>query len=137
MKSTADVTVHAVIDNYQMAPFSELLFKGTLLHGNATDTGGEWKWMSLGNDLKKYLGHRAYLEFIDAGDGSVAVDAIVFSDDPAPPEPTEATLSEEELRVAVKQAVEDLREGRSNSWLAAQLAVETCPFAISIRRLSN
>ena len=38
MKATADATVHVVIDNYQMAPFSDLLFKGTLLNGSGTGT---------------------------------------------------------------------------------------------------
>ncbi len=86
LMATAGVTVHVVIDNYQMAPFSALLFKGTLLHGDNTDTGGEWAWKSLGGDLNKYVGHRAYLEFIDAGDGSVAIDTVLFSDDPEPPD---------------------------------------------------
>ena len=121
MKATADVTVHVVIDNYQMAPFSELLFKGTLLRGEDTNTGGEWNWKSLNRDLSKYLGHRAYLEFIDSGDGSVAIDAVVFSDDPAPADPVQEPLARGELEVAVKQAVADVRAGRSNPWLGAQL----------------
>ena len=121
IKATAGVTVHAVIDNYQMAPFSDLLFKGTLLRGKDTDTEGEWKWRSLNKDLKKYLGHRAYLEFIDSGDESIAIDAVLFSDDPAPSEPTRRSLSRDELQLAVKQAVDDVLNGRSNQWLGAQL----------------
>ena len=121
MKATADATVHVVIDNYQMAPFSDLLFKGTLIRGKGTDTEGEWKWISLNRDLKKYLGHRAYLEFIDAGDESVAIDAVVFSDDSAPSDPAPLPLSGDELRLAVKQAAQDILNGRSNRWLATQI----------------
>ncbi len=121
LKSTADVTVHVVIDNYQMAPFSALLFKGTLLREKAVDTDGRWQWKSLGKDLKKYLGHRAYLEVIDSGNGSIAIDTIVFSDGPAPKDVDSEELSDESLRAHVVESIGDLAEGRANPWLADQV----------------
>lgn len=121
MRATADVTVHVVIDNYQMAPFSDLLFKGTLLHETTTDTGGHWKWMSLGKDLNKYVGHRAYLEFIDPGDGAIAIDAVLFTDHGAPQEPEPPLIASKEIVVLASQAVEDLSNGQFNRWLAGQV----------------
>jgi len=77
-------TVRLVIDNYQMAQFSALLFKGT--HREGIDTEGEFRWITLGKDLAKYRGHRAYLEIIDPGDGAVVVDEVRFSPEAAPPQ---------------------------------------------------
>ncbi len=123
MRATANVTVNVVIDGYQMARFSGLLFNGTFLKGDATDTKGTWQWKSFGGDLQKYLGHKAYLEFIDEGPAAVAVDEIRFSDQAAP------TQSIDELVVSLAaggdsldqlwmQAVGDLKASRYNSFLA-------------------
>ncbi|REK10214.1 MAG: DUF1553 domain-containing protein [Planctomycetota bacterium] len=38
-------------------------------------------------DVSKWIGHRAYIELIDDGDGYVALEQVAFSDGP-PPEPT-------------------------------------------------
>lgn len=131
MKATANVTVQVVIDNYRMATFSDLLFRGTLLHGANTDTGGTWAWKSLGGDLKKYLGHRAYLEFVDSGDGSIAVDQVVFSNQPVPVEPESVPLNPSEFQSRVAQSLQDIAHQRSNRWLAWQ----TDRQAISVDKL--
>ncbi|MGB7344865.1 MAG: PSD1 and planctomycete cytochrome C domain-containing protein [Pirellulaceae bacterium] len=80
MRATAGAKVRLIIDNYQMATFSGLLFKGTNIENDASDTKGRWIWKSLGNDLRKYVGHNAYLEFVDSGEDTIAVDEIWFSD---------------------------------------------------------
>lgn len=77
--------IRLIIDNYQMSTFQPLLFKGTL-HKNL-DTKGEFRWISLAGDLRKYRGHKAYLEFADRGDGAIVIDEIRFSDGGAPPVP--------------------------------------------------
>ncbi|HRQ87667.1 MAG TPA: DUF1553 domain-containing protein, partial [Bacteroidia bacterium] len=69
--------MRVVIDNYQMAVHSTLLFKGTI-HKNL-DTGGKFVWMRFDGDLRKYRGHRAYLEFVDPGPGFLEIDEIRFS----------------------------------------------------------
>ncbi len=122
MKASANATVQVIIDNYQMAAFSKLLFNGTLLKDKQTDTEGKWAWKSLGGDLQKYRGHKAYLEFIDDGDETIAIDEIRFSDGPPPkhviankPEPAHGTLLADELW---QLGMADLRQGRSNPFIA-------------------
>ena len=75
--------MRVIMDNYQMAQFNGLLFKGTTL--KQVNTGGEFQWVSLGGDLKKYIGHRAYLEFVDGGSGTTVIDEIRLSSENAPP----------------------------------------------------
>jgi hypothetical protein len=70
--------MRVVIDNYHMAVHQPLLFRGTI-HKNP-DTKGEFAWMRFDADLKKYRGHRAYLEFVDPGAGFYEVDEIRFAD---------------------------------------------------------
>jgi len=70
--------MRVVIDNYHMAVHQPLLFKGTVLKDS--DTKGEFAWMRFDADLKKYRGHRAYLEFVDPGPGYYEIDEIRFSD---------------------------------------------------------
>jgi len=101
-RATAGVRMNVIIDNYQMTPFSALLFKGTLIDGKQTKTGGKWKWLSFGGDLRKYVGHRAYLEFIDDGDGYIEIDQIRFSDDGPPPIPD--SVAEDKLLVELPDA---------------------------------
>ncbi|MEM6917328.1 MAG: DUF1549 domain-containing protein, partial [Verrucomicrobiota bacterium] len=61
------VDVRLVIDNYQMAKFSGLLFRETN-HKNV-DTKGKFRWIRMSGDLNKYVGHKAYLEIVDQKNG--------------------------------------------------------------------
>ena len=70
------VRVRLIIDNYQMARFNALLFRGTF--DDKVDTKGEFQWKTLAGNLNKYRGHKAYLEFIDPGDGTMVIDEIRF-----------------------------------------------------------
>lgn len=119
MKATPNVAVQLVIDNYQMAPFNALLFRGTFLNGKSTDTKGQWEWKRLDGDLRKYLGHRAYLEFTDPGSGTLAIDAIVFSDD-APARTNAEPIGDGGLPSLVATALADITQGKSNRWFATQ-----------------
>ena len=74
--------MRVVMDNYHMAVFQPLLFRGTIVKN--PDTGGAFQWKSFDADLRKYRGHRAYLEFVDEGEGSFEIDEIRFSDGPPP-----------------------------------------------------
>ncbi len=104
----ADDTIHVrlrakggmmrvVIDSYHMAVHSPLLFRGTI-HKDL-DTGGEFVWMRFEQDLRKYRGHRAYIEFVDPGPGYFEIDEIRFGkpgpDAPRPPAPEPPALSGE------------------------------------------
>ena len=92
MRSTANVQMRIIIDNYQMAHFNGLLFRGTDNRGGSMDTKQQWAWRSLSGDLRKYVGHNAYLEFVDMRDETIAIDEIWMSDGGAPPIPKTEVL---------------------------------------------
>ena len=127
MQSTADVTVRLIIDNYHMAHFNALLFRGTFLNGKETDTDGQWRWKSLTQDTRKYVGHRAFLEFVDDGDGTIAIDEIWFSDHAF----NKQTSSSSETRDHAafvndrwRRAIATMRGGRADALIATMLEHE-------------
>jgi len=65
--------VRLVIDGYVMNEFSELLFSGCR---QPIDTDGEFRWIRIAGDVKRYIGHRCHIEFLDDGDGWFAVREI-------------------------------------------------------------
>ena len=95
--------IRLIIDNYQMAKFSALLFNGTIAKN--LDTKGEYQWITLTSELRKYGGHRAYLEFLDTKDGSLIVDEIRFSTSkdvpPLPARPATPALSGEAEKIVM------------------------------------
>ena len=98
------VAVRLIIDNYQMAKFSGLLFRGTD-HKNV-DTKGKFQWITMGGNLDKYRGHKAYLEIVDDGDGYVILDEVRQSNaakaPPVPPYPEASALTEPQLALVKK-----------------------------------
>ena len=84
-RSSANLKMNVIIDNYQMAGYNALLFRGTFMKDGATDTKGAWQWKTFAGDLRKYVGHNAYLEFADQGGGEIAIDQIWFSSKGGPP----------------------------------------------------
>ena len=75
--------VRLVIENYGMAEHSELLFKGTVYKNDSKQTNSlaGFKWIQFDPaSIKKYKGKRAYLEFVDNGDGYAQVEQVRFSD---------------------------------------------------------
>lgn len=89
LAATGPVEARVVVDGYFMQEFNPLLFTGTRLDAPMLDTAGEFVWKSIAGDLRKYVGHSVYLEFLDRGDGYLAIDEISYqkgSDAPAPAE---------------------------------------------------
>ncbi len=80
-----NVGIRLIIDGYQMAKRHRLLFGGTILDEKETDTEGQWVWKTLNGYKGQYVGHKAWLEFLDQGDGFIAVDEILFSESQLPP----------------------------------------------------
>jgi hypothetical protein len=106
--------IRLIIDNYQMAKFNALLFRGTFV--KSADTEGKFQWFTIAGDLKKYRGHRAYLEFTDAGGGEIVIDEIRFSNQKgAPPVPAYPPVSSgpgiPETALAVVREGEKLASG--------------------------
>ena len=117
MKASPNATARIIIDNFQMAEFNALLFRGTFLNNKATDTQGKWQWKSLAGDLRKYKGHKGYIEFIDPGEASIAIDKIVFSDGgpPGKRKPGATEFNAELLNEMHAQIASDLAAGKSNA----------------------
>lgn len=69
-----EAQVRLIVDGYVMDNFTELLFEGLSFKVN---TGESRQWHS--QSVARYLGHRAHIELIDAGDGFLAVDEIRFA----------------------------------------------------------
>ena len=69
--------IRLVVDGFRMDQYNPLLFGGMIM---PVDTDGQWQWVSQAGDLKNYIGHRAFIEIIDQGDGFVSVDQVRFAD---------------------------------------------------------
>lgn len=80
--------IRLVVDGYAMDRFTQLLFEGLSFNVDSDDSM-HWHAQS----VAKYLGHRAYIEIIDAGDGFIAVDEIRFASSPATPTPNDRVTS--------------------------------------------
>lgn len=85
LAATGRVKARVVIDGYFMGEFNALLFRGIELKDKGINTDGKWAWKKIGGDLRKYVGHRVYLEFLDEGDGYIALDEIAYQGGPNPP----------------------------------------------------
>ena len=133
VKSTASMRISVIIDNYQMGPFNALLFKGTFIQGKQTDTNGSWSWKSLSGDLKKYIGHKVYLEFTDNNDGYIEVDQILMSAGGIPNESSTAVIEPAAVDEQWKQEVSGLQQGRLGPFLRWLIDVEL----VSIEQLSS
>ena len=101
--------VRLVIENYGMAIHNELLFKGTLYKENSRQTNGlgAYKWIQFAEDsIRKYAGKRAYLEFIDNGNGYAQVEQVRFSNAPLPHSfhPLVRQLSESGIPQSIEEA---------------------------------
>jgi len=78
--------VRVVIDGYQMMEFNALLFGGI---EQSIATAGKWQWLRLAGDLHRYQGHRVHIDFLDEGNGWIAVQEVRFANTAgaAPPNP--------------------------------------------------
>jgi hypothetical protein len=86
IKTNGQVKIRVVIDGYWMNQYSGLLFGGV---DHKVDTKGKWQWVTQSGALKKYLGHKVWIEIHDHGDTSVSLRAFHHGDgrvDPANPD---------------------------------------------------
>lgn len=75
-----EAQVRLIIDGFTLDTANSLLFNGMTI---GVDSPDRFSWLTQGQDVGNYLGHRAHLEIIDHSGGSVAVDEIRFSDQPS------------------------------------------------------
>ena len=70
-----------IIDGHFMFEHNGLLFNGVKFDINK----GDYYWHRQANDVSRYVGHKAYIEIIDHGDGAVELTQLVQSDETSPP----------------------------------------------------
>lgn len=75
--------IRLILDGYFMDVYNGLLFRGFSFD---LKDDSKFVWHHQGGDIGRYLGHRAYIEVLDHGDGYAALDEIRFSNEGAPPE---------------------------------------------------
>jgi hypothetical protein len=83
--------INLIIDGYQ-------LIRNPIYGGltSTLDIPDRMQWYV--QDVSKWVGHTAYIEFVDPGDGFLAVDCVLFADGGAP---------EDELNLVSQQVLED------------------------------
>jgi hypothetical protein len=74
-------TIRLIIGRYQLHDYNGILFGGAIAQVN---TRGDYQWFDLATGIAKYKGRHAYIEFVDHGDGFIAVDEMRFSNDAIP-----------------------------------------------------
>ena len=70
-----------IIDGHFMFEHNGLLFSGCKFDIN----NGEYYWHRQASDVSRYVGHKAYIEIIDHGEGTVELTQLVQSDETSPP----------------------------------------------------
>ena len=119
--------IRLIVDGFFLDEYNALLFEGMTFGVN---TDGQWK-THVQRVLDKYIGHRAWIEILDEGDGWVAVDSIRFADtDRVMPEQSEllaswiddppATFDDATMRVA--EAID--RAPASFAWHPASIELD-------------
>ncbi|MBS0263242.1 MAG: DUF1553 domain-containing protein [Planctomycetes bacterium] len=71
--------INMIIDSFRLIQYP--IYGGLTIN---LDTNEKLQWYV--QDVSKWVGHNAYVELVDPGDGFVAIDRILFSDDGPPPD---------------------------------------------------
>ena len=85
--SGKDVSVRLIMDEFHLV--RSPIYGGLAITPNSPD---KFAWLEM--NVKMWQGHRAYLEFVDEGDGAIAVDRIVMANGGPPPSLPSATSLE-------------------------------------------
>ena len=93
--------IRLIIARYGLREFNPLLFESTQIE---VDAGADFVWRSMSSGLHRHRGRLAYLELLDDGDGFIALDQLVASDDPKPPQPPETVWNPEAKTSSSAQA---------------------------------
>jgi hypothetical protein len=121
--------IRLIIDGFVLDEFNALLFEGLTFNVNWPG----WRWHR--HSTQRYKGHRAHIEILDDGDGSIEVDAIRFvsgQNEPRgelPPAEAIAATFEDAVRSALTAGRgRAARNGGSLvEWMYANDLLETMP----------
>lgn len=80
-----DVAARLILDGYYMFDFNGLLFGGFRLDLK-NDAANDVRWHHQAGDIRRYTGHKAYVQIDDQGDGFAVLDEVWTSNGPAPTE---------------------------------------------------
>lgn len=131
-----------VIDGYQMNLHADLLFSQTLVPVQAP----QFEWRTMAGDIGKYVGHTAYLELIDEGDGFIAVDQVWMGGDRPvlAPSPTlvklcrtQETLRDLEQLATVAAVLWAAAETGQVSWPAVEAESTRASDTVTLRETSG
>jgi hypothetical protein len=117
-----DVSVNLIIDGYQL--IRDPIYGGLTFTVNQRDRFG---WAV--QNLSMWKGHNAYIEFLDDGDGWVALDQILFADSASPADAPNRVLSRliEDLAldtpVKFKEKLQSLLREVVEQWRSDALAM--------------
>ncbi len=106
-----DAKIRLVVDGYFMDVYNGLLFSEFSFD---VKDDSKFSWHRQSGDLGRYLGHKAYIEILDHGDGYAALDEVRFSDEGVPPEllsPLAARLVTPDMK-----RLEDLARQYASLW---------------------
>ena len=122
--------IRLIIDGFRLDINNGLLFHQMNLR---VDTSGQWKWVRQAGDLKNYLGHRAFIEIIDQGDGFIGIDEVRTTNFPKPgKQPHWTAVSPEFHAISDEAWLRERNEGKTTP-----LEVVTNSLANAIRKLAD
>lgn len=76
-----DVNARMILDGFFMYRYNGLLFNGFATNVNSELNS---RWHRLQGDVHRYKGHKAFIEFLDTGNGSVSIEDIRQTSDGSP-----------------------------------------------------
>ncbi|MDP1563465.1 MAG: PSD1 and planctomycete cytochrome C domain-containing protein [Pirellulaceae bacterium] len=110
--------VRLIVARYGLREFNPLLF-GEMQFD--VDTDGRFEWRTLHRDIRRQKGKLAYLELLDNGSGSIALDRVELSDESQVPGTTDkAAASAPTSREEWAQQFERRAHESLERWLAGE-----------------
>ncbi|MBI5761851.1 MAG: PSD1 domain-containing protein, partial [Planctomycetales bacterium] len=79
----AGAKLNLIVDGFQL--IRNPIYGGLTISPNTAENGSQPQWFRM--EVSKWVGHNAYIELLDDGPGTVAIEAVVFSDGGLPPDP--------------------------------------------------
>ncbi len=121
-------TARVIVDGYFLDERNALLFEGFKRGIDSPQAFVTASW-----DLDRYRGHRAYLEWIDEGEGFLEIDWVATSDDASPPPIPEETIVAVESTAQQRAALSAAGTGQSPSPVRVLATEDGTPWVEHVR----